>query len=66
MPIQRLLRAGEDILVQVLKEPLGSKGARLTGTYFPGRYLVLMPGLNYVGVSRRITSRRKGAPEKRG
>jgi ribonuclease G len=56
MPIQRLLRAGEEIMVQVMKEPFGSKGARLTGNItLPGRYLVLMPGLNYVGVSRRIS-----------
>jgi len=57
MPIQRLLHVGEEILVQILKEPFGSKGARLTGNItLPGRYLVLMPGLNYVGVSRRINS----------
>ena len=57
MPIQRLLRVGEEIMVQVLKEPFGSKGARLTcNITLPGRYLVLMPGLNYVGVSRRINS----------
>ncbi|MEW5921496.1 MAG: Rne/Rng family ribonuclease [Bacillota bacterium] len=57
MPIQRLLRVGEEILVQVMKEPFGSKGARLTGHItLPGRYLVLMPGLNYVGVSRRIAN----------
>ena len=57
MPIQRLLTIGEEILVQVMKEPFGSKGARLTGSItLPGRYLVLMPGMNYVGVSRRINS----------
>ncbi len=57
MPIQRLLHVGEEILVQVMKEPFGSKGARLTGHItLPGRYLVLMPGLNYVGVSRRIAN----------
>ena len=57
MPIQRLLHVGEEIMVQVMKEPFGSKGARLTGHItLPGRYLVLMPGLNYVGVSRRIAN----------
>lgn len=57
MPIQRLLHVGEEITVQVMKEPFGSKGARLTGHItLPGRYLVLMPGLNYVGVSRRIAN----------
>ena len=57
MPIQRLLHVGEEIMVQVMKDPFGSKGARLTGHItLPGRYLVLMPGLNYVGVSRRIAN----------
>ena len=56
-PIQRLLTLGEEIMVQIMKEPFGSKGARLTGNItLPGRYLVLMPGFNYVGVSRRINS----------
>ena len=55
--IQQLLHAGEEVLVQVMKDSFGSKGARLTGHItLPGRYLVLMPGLNYVGVSRRIDS----------
>ena len=55
VPIQRRLRVKEEVLVQVMKESFGSKGARLTGHItLPGRYLVLMPGLNYVGVSRRI------------
>ncbi|WP_040404905.1 ribonuclease G [Ectothiorhodospira sp. PHS-1] len=54
-PIQRLLREGQDILVQVIKDPLGTKGARLT-TYItvPSRYLVLMPGNTTVGISTRI------------
>ncbi|RJX26238.1 MAG: Rne/Rng family ribonuclease [Dethiobacter sp.] len=57
MPIQRLLHVKEEVMVQVMKESFGSKGARLTGHItLPGRYLVLMPGLNYVGVSRRIDS----------
>jgi len=57
LPIQRLLRVKDEVLVQVMKESFGSKGARLTGhVTLPGRYLVLMPGLNYVGVSRRIVS----------
>ncbi|MDQ7849242.1 MAG: Rne/Rng family ribonuclease [Armatimonadota bacterium] len=49
------LRPGQEILVQVTKEPMGSKGARVT-TYIalPAHYLVLMPTVNYVGVSRRI------------
>ncbi|RMF97108.1 MAG: ribonuclease G [Gammaproteobacteria bacterium] len=54
-PIHKLLREGEELLVQVLKEPLGSKGARLT-TYLtiPSRYLVLVPYGDNVGISARI------------
>jgi ribonuclease G len=53
--IAELLDAGQEILVQVAKEPLGTKGCRLT-TYLTlaGRYLVLMPGVEHIGVSRRI------------
>jgi len=53
--IAQRLRAGQEILVQVTKEPMGTKGARVT-TYIalPAYYLVLMPTVNYVGVSRRI------------
>ncbi len=56
LPIEELLQEGQEVLVQVSKDPIGSKGARVT-TYvtLPGRYLVLMPGLEHVGVSRRIT-----------
>ncbi|MDR7523513.1 MAG: Rne/Rng family ribonuclease [Armatimonadota bacterium] len=55
--ITERLRPGQEILVQVTKEPMGSKGARVT-TYvaLPAHYLVLMPTVNYVGVSRRIGS----------
>jgi len=53
--IAERLRVGQEILVQVTKEPMGTKGARVT-TYvaLPAYYLVLMPTVNYVGVSRRI------------
>jgi ribonuclease G len=53
--IEDLLQEGQDILVQVSKEPISTKGARVT-TYIsiPGRYLVMMPGVNHIGVSRRI------------
>jgi len=55
--IEKLLRVGEEVMVQVIKEPLGSKGARVTGQItIPGRYLVLVPGADYIGVSRRIES----------
>ncbi|MSR30209.1 MAG: Rne/Rng family ribonuclease [Gemmataceae bacterium] len=54
--IQNVFRKGQEVLVQVIKEGIGTKGPTLS-TYIsiPGRYLVLMPGLNRVGVSRKIT-----------
>ena len=54
-PIQDIFRRGDEVLVQVIKESIGTKGPTLS-TYIsiPGRYLVLMPGLNRVGVSRKI------------
>jgi len=53
--IQDLLEEGNEILVQVSKEPLGTKGARITSRIsLPGRHLVLMPWVSRVGVSRRI------------
>lgn len=53
--IEEYLQEGQDILVQVTREPLPNKGARAS-TYItlPGRYLVLMPFVNYIGVSRKI------------
>jgi Rne/Rng family ribonuclease len=56
--IEDLLKEGQDILVQVVKEPLGTKGARLTShVTMPGRFLVFMPTVDHVGVSRKIESR---------
>ncbi len=54
-PIQEIFRRGDEVLVQVIKEGIGSKGPTLS-TYIsiPGRYLVLMPALGRVGVSRKI------------
>lgn len=53
--IEDILKDGKDILVQVEKEPLGTKGARVTSHIsLPGRYLVYMPTVEHVGVSRRI------------
>ncbi|MFQ5739609.1 MAG: ribonuclease E/G [Acidobacteriota bacterium] len=50
-----VLREGQEILVQVAKEPIGSKGARVTShVALPGRHLVFMPTVDHVGVSRRI------------
>lgn len=54
--IEDILREGQEILVQASKEPLGTKGARVT-TYIslPGRNLVAMPSAHHVGISRKIT-----------
>ncbi len=54
-PIQQCLKRGQEIVCQVIKEGIGSKGPTLT-TYvsIPGRYLVMMPGMNKLGVSRKI------------
>src|SRR5438093_3593382 len=54
-PIQRCLRRGQEVIVQIIKEGIGTKGPTLT-TYIsiPGRYLVMMPGMNRMGVSRKI------------
>lgn len=53
--IADLAKEGQEVLVQVAKDSIGTKGARIT-TYlsFPGRYVVLMPNINHVGISRRI------------
>ncbi|SFN27093.1 RNAse G [Izhakiella capsodis] len=55
--IAELVRQGQDLMVQVVKDPLGTKGARLTTDItLPSRYLVFMPGASHVGVSQRIES----------
>ncbi|MEQ1878451.1 MAG: Rne/Rng family ribonuclease [Bdellovibrionia bacterium] len=54
-PIQDLLKEGQRLMVQVAKDPLGTKGARITTHIsLPGRSVVYMPTLNHVGISRRI------------
>jgi ribonuclease G len=55
-PIEELMTEGSDILVQVARSPIGSKGARLTSFIsIPGRFLVIMPTVDHIGISRRIT-----------
>ncbi len=55
--ISSLLREGQSIVVQVTKEPIGTKGARLTTDLsIPSRYLVFMPGSEHIGISQRIES----------
>lgn len=57
IPIEQLLREGQQIMVQIVKAPIGTKGARVS-TYIsiPGRYLVLMPNVDHIGISKRIDS----------
>ena len=53
--IMELLREGQELMVQVVKDPMGTKGARLTTQIsFPSRYLVYMPGISHIGISQRI------------
>ncbi|EMP56010.1 ribonuclease G [Marinobacter santoriniensis NKSG1] len=53
--IRTLLREGQSLVVQVTKDPIGTKGARLTTQLsIPSRYLVFMPGVSHIGISQRI------------
>ncbi|MBZ0157254.1 MAG: Rne/Rng family ribonuclease [Alphaproteobacteria bacterium] len=53
--IEELIQEGQELLVQVSKDPIGTKGARVTSyVTLPGRYVVLMPNVEHVGISRRI------------
>jgi ribonuclease G len=55
--ISELLKPGQEIIVQIAKEPLGQKGARITShVALPGRYVVFMPSVAHLGVSRKIAS----------
>ncbi len=57
LPIEQQLKRGQEIIVQVAKEPIGTKGARLTSFIsLPGRHLVYTPSSNHIGISRRIES----------
>jgi ribonuclease G len=61
-PIQEILRKGQEVLVQVTKEPISTKGPRVTAHIsLPGRFLVYMPGSDHVGVSRKIEDREERA-----
>lgn len=56
--IEDLLKEGQEVVVQAVKEPLGTKGARITSHIsLPGRFLVYMPTVDHIGVSRKIESR---------
>ncbi|HVH12834.1 MAG TPA: Rne/Rng family ribonuclease [Longimicrobium sp.] len=61
-PIQDVVKKGQDLLVQVSKEPISTKGPRVTANIsLPGRFLVYMPGSTHVGVSRKIEDREERA-----
>ena len=61
-PIQDIVKKGQELLVQVSKEPIGTKGPRVTAhVSLPGRFLVYMPGSDHVGVSRKIEDREERA-----
>jgi ribonuclease G len=74
--IQQLLKAGQQVMVQVVKDPMGTKGARITTEItLPGRFLVLMPFSEFVGVSKKLPEEERDrlhaiiegrAPEKMG
>ncbi len=58
VPIEEALKKGDELLVQVMKEPIGTKGPRVTAQVtLPGRFVVLMPDMDHVGVSRKIDDR---------
>jgi len=60
LSIEDILKPGQEIMVQIVKEAIGTKGARVTThCTLPGRFLVLMPTVDYVGVSRRIDDDRE-------
>jgi ribonuclease G len=59
-PIREVVREGQEVLVQISKEPIGTKGARVTSHIsLPGRYVVYLPTVEYVGVSKRIGSEKE-------
>ncbi len=62
LPIEQQLKRGQEIIVQIAKEPLGTKGARLTSfVSIPGRHLVYTPTSSHIGISRRIESAQERA-----
>jgi ribonuclease G len=59
-PIREVVREGQEVLVQISKEPIGTKGARVTSHIsLPGRYVVYLPTVDHVGISKRIGSDRE-------
>ncbi len=62
VPITDVVKEGDEVVVQISKEPIGTKGARVTShVSLPGRYVVYLPTLDHVGISKRIGSARERA-----
>jgi ribonuclease G len=59
-PIREVIREGQEVIVQISKEPIGTKGARVTShVSLPGRYVVYLPTVEHVGISKRIGSEKE-------
>ncbi|WP_437830115.1 Rne/Rng family ribonuclease [Sorangium sp. So ce1153] len=59
-PIREVVREGQEVIVQVSKEPIGTKGARVTSHIsLPGRYVVYLPTVDHIGISKRIGSEKE-------
>ncbi len=59
-PIREVVREGQEVIVQVSKEPIGTKGARVTSHIsLPGRYVVYLPTVEHIGISKRIGSEKE-------
>lgn len=66
IPIEKVLEIGQEVLVQVAKEPMGTKGAKIsTQISLAGRFLVLVPDTNFIGVSKKTSDMKKRAHLKR-
>jgi ribonuclease G len=62
VPITEVVKEGDEVIVQISKEPIGTKGARVTShVSLPGRYVVYLPTVDHVGISKRIGSSRERA-----
>jgi ribonuclease G len=61
-PIREVIREGQEVIVQISKEPIGTKGARVTShVSLPGRYVVYLPTVDHIGISKRIGSEKERA-----
>ena len=59
-PIREVVREGQEVIVQISKEPIGTKGARVTShVSLPGRYVVYLPTVEHIGISKRIGSEKE-------